>query len=66
MPDITKCTNTECPKKESCYRYTCMSSELSQSFQKFELNEDGSCDFFEMNKSSYGLAVYGIDGEITN
>lgn len=28
MPDITKCTNHDCPNKEACWRFTAPSSEF--------------------------------------
>jgi len=35
MADITKCTNQECPMKDSCKRVTAKSSEF-QSYENFE------------------------------
>jgi len=32
MPDISKCTGTNCPLKEKCYRYTSQSNEYRQSY----------------------------------
>ena len=36
MPDITMCTNEECPMKHKCYRYTAKPSEYSQSYGIFK------------------------------
>lgn len=36
MPDITMCTNDECPLRESCYRYMAKPSEYMQSYAVFE------------------------------
>jgi hypothetical protein len=30
MPDISMCTNEECPLKESCYRYNATPSEFKR------------------------------------
>jgi len=32
MPDITMCPGTNCPYKESCYRFTAKPSEYWQSY----------------------------------
>jgi len=54
MPDITKCSNSECPLSNSCYRFTCKASEYNQSYDRFEpitgfLNGT-ECDFYIDNK----------------
>ena len=36
MPDITKCTNVQCPLTVSCYRFTSKPSEYNQSYAMFE------------------------------
>lgn len=38
MTDITKCTNSECPLKEDCYRWTSKSNDHQQSVQLFKYN----------------------------
>jgi hypothetical protein len=48
MPDITKCNNEECPKKDTCYRYTSKPDEM-QSYSKFKPNDDGQCEYFWEN-----------------
>lgn len=48
MPDITKCTNEECPLKETCYRYTVEPDEY-QSYAKFEITKNGSCENYWYN-----------------
>lgn len=32
MADITMCSGTDCPIKESCYRFTASASEYKQSY----------------------------------
>lgn len=32
MTDITKCMGLDCPKKETCYRYTAKANEFWQSY----------------------------------
>ena len=36
MPDISKCKNETCVKKNQCYRFTCIPSEFGQSWGDFE------------------------------
>ena len=45
MPDITMCTNDDCPLAKQCYRHEATASDW-QSIQKFTPNEQGGCDFF--------------------
>jgi len=54
MPDISKCEGTDCPLKESCYRYTAIDSEYLQSyFMKAPYNkEEDKCDYY-WNNSKY-------------
>lgn len=46
MPDISKCANRVCPKRNSCYRFISSSSEYWQSYTDFKFNEDGTCESF--------------------
>ncbi len=46
MTDMTMCYGTNCPKKESCYRHTCLPSRLQAYFKESPI-KDGSCVFFE-------------------
>jgi len=32
MPDITMCSGTDCPLKETCYRYIATPSQFRQSY----------------------------------
>ena len=51
MADITKCEDTLCPSKETCYRYTAPASEYYQSYGKFNREEDAyNCDMYWDNK----------------
>lgn len=36
MPDITLCTNDDCPLKDSCYRHTAKPDPIWQSYAHFE------------------------------
>ena len=36
MPDITMCTNEDCPLSYSCWRFNCPPSQYAQSYHKFE------------------------------
>lgn len=46
MPDISKCKNEKCIKKELCYRFTSPSSEYRQSYAEFEPNRNLKHDFY--------------------
>ena len=45
-PDITMCRGTNCPAKESCYRYTAKPSEFRQSYFMEPPIKDGKCDYY--------------------
>ena len=44
MPDITMCTNEECPLSYSCWRFNCPPSKYQQSYAKFEPQIDEVLD----------------------
>lgn len=46
MADITKCQGTDCPKKETCYRYLATVSEWRQSWFCECPLKDGKCDYY--------------------
>lgn len=46
MPDLTICTNAECPKASRCYRHNAPSSGPAQSRALLKPEADGSCNFF--------------------
>ena len=45
MPDIAKCLGTDCPYKETCYRYTSEPSDW-QSYFSVPPIKDGKCDMY--------------------
>jgi hypothetical protein len=45
-PDIAKCWGTDCPYKETCYRYTSKPSEYMQSYFSVPPFKDGKCDMY--------------------
>lgn len=45
-PDITMCMGTNCPYKETCYRYTAKPSEFWQSWFMEPPIENGKCDYY--------------------
>jgi len=52
MPDITMCTGTFCPIKETCYRFTAVPSSYRQSYFlhiPYDSKEK-KCDHFVKNK----------------
>ena len=46
MPDISMCSNEECPLRETCYRAQAKPDSY-QSFSEFEYNEETeSCEYY--------------------
>jgi hypothetical protein len=56
MPDITMCLGTNCPYKESCYRFTAKPSEYMQSYFMKPPIKDGKCDMYwgDLSESIWG------------
>ena len=50
MPDITKCSGEDCPKKQSCYRYTAKASDYQSYFMTPPI-KDGQCDHYWDNEN---------------
>ena len=46
MSDITMCKGTDCPMKDSCYRYTANKNELNQSYFTEQPIKDGKCEMY--------------------
>jgi hypothetical protein len=46
MTDICKCKGTDCPLKETCYRFTAKSDDFYQSYFVDPPIKDGKCDMF--------------------
>lgn len=45
MADITMCRGTDCPNKDSCYRFTATSNKYRQSyFVEVPLKSDNTCN----------------------
>jgi hypothetical protein len=45
MPDLTLCTNIDCQFTDFCFRYKAKPSQYSQSYCRFEPDND-HCEFF--------------------
>ena len=55
MPDITMCTNDECPLSYTCWRFNCPPAKYAQSYQRFEpqideVLEEAVCEFYIVSK----------------
>lgn len=50
MADITMCGDKECPKKESCYRWTAPVNTWGQSFFIESPRVEEECEYFWNNK----------------
>ncbi len=46
MSDISKCSGTNCPLKNSCYRYTASSNSHWQSYLTEVPYKDGKCELY--------------------
>lgn len=64
MSDLTKCTNQECPKKESCLRFTAPAKEFHQSYQLFLVDEKGACAYYRPVEEIFGAGVEGFSNSI--
>jgi hypothetical protein len=45
-PDITLCVGTNCPQKETCYRFTAKPNEYWQSYFSVPPIKDGKCEYY--------------------
>jgi hypothetical protein len=45
-PDISLCLGTDCPQKETCYRFTAKPNEYWQSYFSVPPIKDGKCDMY--------------------
>lgn len=51
MPDITMCPGKDCPKRESCYRFTAKPDIYWQSyFMEPPIKDKQECDMYWDNK----------------
>lgn len=47
MPDISMCTGENCPRKETCWRFTAPPTPIMQSyFQTPPISHDATCDWY--------------------
>lgn len=50
MPDITMCSNQQCPQADNCWRFGCPPAAQNQYYQDFQPKQDDEddfvCDFF--------------------
>lgn len=46
MADITMCPGTDCPHKETCYRFTATPNEFRQSYFVTPPIKDGKCEMY--------------------
>jgi hypothetical protein len=51
-PDISKCLNKDCPKKDTCYHYTVKPNEMQCYFLGVNPSDDGECAYFWETNSS--------------
>jgi len=54
MPDITMCTNEDCPNHENCWRLLAPPSKFRQSYALFEFDYAG----FEAGTNTIGCDYY--------
>jgi len=47
MTDISKCTNTDCPSHQECWRFLAPGNEHWQAYAAFQPNEgEDKCEYF--------------------
>lgn len=46
MPDITMCEGTNCPIKETCYRFKAQPSTYQSYFTEPPINSNGECEYY--------------------
>ena len=46
MADITMCKGTDCPHKQTCYRYTAKANEYRQAYFIEPPIKDGKCEYY--------------------
>ena len=46
MPDISMCPGTDCPKKETCYRFMATPCDYQSYFVEAPIKEGGECDHY--------------------
>ena len=51
--DITKCKGTNCPIKESCYRFTATENEVLQAYFVEPPIKDGKCEMYWGEHANY-------------
>jgi hypothetical protein len=49
MPDITLCSNKECPMAETCFRATAKPNPYWQNYTRFENTDDDECQYYWPN-----------------
>ena len=54
MSDIAKCEGTNCPIKETCYRFKAIPNEYYQSYFMEIPFKDGKCDYYDKILNVYG------------
>lgn len=60
MPDISMCSNKECPLREGCYRFLATPSEYWQSYCRFEPNKSGECTMYWPVNNRRGVDEKGL------
>ena len=64
MPDISMCTNTDCPSRGKCYRYLARPSDPWQTYSKFEVTDGADrCDSFWDAKGRHVRTLEEADAE---
>lgn len=46
MPDISMCSNDECPLVKKCYRHEAEPTPMMQAYSEFTPDDDGECEYF--------------------
>lgn len=64
MPDISMCPGGNCPRKDSCYRYTATPSEWMQCyFAEPPVEVDGVCQYYWPTRTPEPIADTRMEGD---
>jgi hypothetical protein len=64
MPDITMCGGDECPRRETCYRYTARPDYMQSFFTVPPMKKDKSCDHYREDLFTTRDSNPGLDKRI--
>jgi len=64
MPDLTMCSNVECPIRGFCYRFRAVPDPHHQSYSHFKPNYHNVCDYFEEIDGRKTLGIWEVENHL--